>query len=293
MLNKILYIIVSIFLYVIICQSQAVFRHGVFYHHSTGLNIWGTSMVGAATTVPSEIAKFNRTHGLIGVDSFRIVERAFPIGTYSSNNEWYLWDSAFVIGNLINAKILDSLPSYDIIMIKTCFPASDMTTATLWGQASDTLTPTYKSNYNYKWHWRRIINVMKSHPDKFFVIWTNPPPAFSTPVAGAPSAFQQARGLRSHYFSKWAKDTLAAGLDTSFGAFPKNVYVFDIFHKYENPIWHVADTIYTKTLADAHPNAACTNLVAPQLVIEVLNAVINQSTVTPIYPSSNILIKIR
>lgn len=44
-----------------------------------------------------------------------------------------------------------------------------------WGVPSDTLTPTNKTVYNYKWHWRNIVKVMAQHPETFFTIWTNAP----------------------------------------------------------------------------------------------------------------------
>ncbi|MGA9120168.1 MAG: hypothetical protein WB699_12460, partial [Bacteroidota bacterium] len=105
-------------------------------------------------------------------------------------------------------------------MMKSCFPSSAMSGV---GTNEDTLSPTVKSVANYKWHWRSFVSVMKARPQNFFVIWTNAPL-----VAGGGTNATQA--ALSDAFCRWAKDTLATGQDSVVGAFPKNIFVFDIFH---------------------------------------------------------------
>jgi hypothetical protein len=145
-------------------------------------------------------------------------------------------------------------------MIKSCFPSSSISRL---GTSADTLDPTIKSVANYKWHWRSLVAVMKGRPQNYFVIWTNAPL-----VAGSTDAAQAAL---SNAFCRWAKDTLAAGLDPVVGAFPKNIFVFDFYHLLAG-----ADGIlplqYATGATDSHPNAAATALVAPQLVQQVFDA---------------------
>ncbi|MCI0473972.1 MAG: T9SS type A sorting domain-containing protein, partial [Ignavibacteria bacterium] len=74
----------------------------------------------------------------------------------------------------------------------------------------------------------------------------------------------------SKQFCKWAKDTLAAGLDPVFGAFPQNVYVFDFFAKLTDTTGYMLPQ-YAASSSDSHPNAAATTLVAPQFVQEIFN----------------------
>lgn len=261
------------------------YRTGAFFAHSTGTNIWGQS--GSATTVTNEIVKYNHSHGYTGSDSCKLTKYDFP--TIPWTNEWSRWDSSFTVNNDPNANILQYLATNKIIMIKSCFPSSSITgegsyadTQTVAGRGSKTI-------YIYKWHWRRIMNVMKQHPENFFVIWTGAPQCeYANPI---PSwAISQAD--RAHRFNKWAKDTLAAGLDAAYGVFPKNVYVFDFFHKYASlaTSWLNPYPEYAKGLQDAHPNAACTDLVAPQLVQEIFDAAIAYESGTSL-PSAPLLDK--
>ncbi len=144
-------------------------------------------------------------------------------------------------------------------MVKSCFPSSAIEGV---GEPADTLLPDYKSICNYKWHWRNIISVMRAHPQNYFVIWTNAP---LVQLETTPNA-----AMWSKQFCKWAKDTLALGLDPVFGAFPNNVYVFDFFSKLTNANGYLLPQ-YATDAHDSHPNAAATTLVAPQLVNEVFN----------------------
>ncbi len=100
-------------------------------------------------------------------------------------------------------------------------------------------------------------------------------------MAGVTNASQAAL---SNAFCRWAKDTLAAGLDPIVGTFPKNIFVFDFFHLLAG-----ADGMLPLQLAsgstDSHPNAAATTLVAPQLVKQVFDAALAyESTTTATVP---------
>jgi len=242
---------------VFIACSQTYFRGGIFLHHSTGQYIWGPNPDGLSnTTIPNEMHQFNISHSLSGNDSITLSEEWWAPG----DNEWST-QHQFFEGNTTFTDINDYLNNNKIIIIKSCFPSSEIDS---WGQLSDTANdPTYKSVCNYKWHWRHIINVMKNHPDNFFVIWTNAPlEANSTTVQQATLAKQ---------FCTWAKDTLAVGLDPVFGAFPHNVYVFDYFNKIAGPDG-IEPVIYATAPYDSHPNGAATDFIAPQFVDEVFGA---------------------
>ena len=236
------------------CAGQIRFRSGIFLHHSTGACIWGPN--GGLVSVPGEIANYNASHDLAGKDSVTFSERNWP----SDDNEWSTWHRIFD-NEYPTDDIRPFLASNPIVMIKSCFPSSAIYSV---GTSADTLTPTVKSVANYKWHWRSFVSVMRARPQNFFVIWTNAP----LEAAGGTNATQAAL---SNAFCRWAKDTLAAGRDSSFGAFPKNVFVFDIFHLLAG-----ADGMlplgYASASGDSHPNAAATALVAPQLVAQFFDA---------------------
>ena len=241
------------------CVSMGLsqkFRGGIFLHHSTGRNIWGPN--GSSTSVPQEIPKYNTSHGYAGSDAVSLQEILWPA---TDDNEWERWHRIFENRDTVDADIRPIMAGNRIIIIKSCFPSSGMWG--LWNSPSDTLRPADKTPFNYKWHWRSFIRVMKSHPENFFVVWTN------APLVNADSL----SGIWSDRFCRWAKDTLARGLDPVFGAFPKNVYVFDFFHKLADSHGRLPRSLAVDSL-DSHPNSAATQIVAPLLVQEVFDAAI-------------------
>ncbi len=233
-------------------SAQTHFRSGLFFHHSTGECIWGPN--GSSTSVPQEMTRYNTQHGYTGTNAVTMNELWFPV---NYDNDWYLWHT--ILENGTPESIASYLAGNKIIMIKSCFPSSAIEEI---GQPIDTVTPDYKTVYNYKWHWRHIITFMKNHPQNFFVIWTNAP---LTQEETTPNS-----AYLSRQFCKWAKDTLAAGHDPVYGAFPSNVYVFDFFSKLTNASGYLLPQ-YAVGAHDPHPNASATALVAPLLVDEVFD----------------------
>lgn len=253
----------------VIVKSQAYFRSGIFLHHSTGQNIWGPN--GSSTSVPQEMNIYNALHGYTGVQGVTMNEEWWS----PSDNEWVTQHAFFEDPDPITG-IGYYLPGNRIIVIKSCFPSSAMSGA---GLPDDTLSPDMKTIVNYKWHWRHIVKVMKSHPENFFVIWTNAPLE--------PGSTDASEAALSNWFCTWAKDTLANGLDPVFGVFPDNVYVFDFFHKLTGPNGMMLSQ-YATGSGDSHPNAAATALVAPQFVQEIFDASIGYESVFGIIPSPGI-----
>jgi hypothetical protein len=233
------------------------YRSGIFLSHSTGMNIWGPN--GSTTSVPLQIHIYNQTHGLSGSDSVTLNRRDWPETPW--NNEWERWHRIFNNNDSL-ADIRPVLSNNKIIMLKSCFPSSELVGV---GGSSDTLSPTIKTIFNYKWHWRNFIGVMQQHPEIFFVVWTNAPRTAATTSDQA--------ALLSDQFCRWAKDTLSKGNDVLFGAFPKNAYVFDFFHKLAESNGKLP-LQYAVAPDDPHPNSAATALVAPQLVQEIFDAAI-------------------
>jgi hypothetical protein len=253
-MKKTIFFFFIIFLTVISVSGQIKFRSGTFFHHSTGLCIWGPN--GSSTSIPLQMAAYNTAHGYTGANAVTMTELWFPP---EDDNEWCRWHNIFE--NLDpNANIQPYYSGNRIMVVKSCFPSSNVEA---FGDPSDTLYPDYKTVYNYKWHWRHIIKVMRNHPQNFFVIWTN------APLVSGQTTSQEA--YWAHSFCKWAKDTLAHGLDPVFGVFPSNVFVFDFFHKLAGANYMLPLT-YATGIDDSHPNAAATQLVAPLFVNEIFNA---------------------
>jgi hypothetical protein len=240
-----------------ISQAQTVrFRDGIFLHHSTGGCIWGPN--GSPTSVPLQMDLYNQSHGFSDGETVTLNEQWYP---GSTDNEWVTWHSIFEDDQ--PEPISGFYAENRIVMVKSCFPASEMTGV---GQPSDTTDAWSKTIYNYKWHWRHIVSVMKAHPQNFFVIWTSAP--LERQSTDATSAHL------SDLFCTWAKDTLAAGLDPVTGPFPQNVYVFDFFNKLTDSDGFMLNQ-YRAGPGDSHPNAAATALVAPQLVQETFDHAIS------------------
>jgi len=251
-MKRLMLLSLIVFIFSLQSQSQTLFRSGMFFHHSTGENIWGPN--GSGTSVPQQMTIYNNNHSYTGQYAVTMSETWFPL---SYDNEWNTWHTIF------ETNLPENISSYfngnKIIMVKSCFPSSALEGV---GAPGDTLYPDYKTIYNYKWHWRNILTVMKNRPQNFFVIWTNAP---LTPSQTNPNA-----AMWSKQFCKWAKDTLANGLDPVFGAFPNNVYVFDFFSKLTDANGYML-LMYAVAPGDPHPNAAATTLVAPQLVNEMFD----------------------
>jgi hypothetical protein len=269
-MNRVLILWIGI-LFSQISIAQTYFRSGIFLHHSTGNYIWGPNPDGkSTTTIPLQMSLYNSSHSYSGSNSITLNEEWWS----PSDNEWST-QHQFFEGNTAYTNIKDYLSNHKIIVIKSCFPASSIEA---WGVSSDTLNPSYKSVYNYKWHWRHIVKVMASHPDHFFALWTNAPLE--------PSSTNSAAAEKSLSFCKWAKDTLAKGLDATFGKFPANVYVFNFFSKLTDANGMML-TQYRTSAGDSHPNGAATDLVAPQFVKEIFDAaIVYESTYTDI-PNCN------
>lgn len=253
-MKKAIFLSFLMLLLVLTANGQLKFRSGTFFHHSTGLCIWGPN--GSNTSIPAQMTIYNNAHGYTGVNAVTMNELWFPA---QDDNEWYRWHRIFENQDP-EANIQQYYAGNRVMVVKSCFPSSNVEA---WGDPSDTLYPDYKTVFNYKWHWRHILKVMKSHPQNFFAIWTN------APLVASQTNTTEA--YWSHSFCKWAKDTLAQGLDPIFGAFPINVYVFDFFHKLVNSSY-MLNPIYATGLDDSHPNAAATQLVAPLFVNEIFNA---------------------
>ena len=250
-------LILSLFIFSVVLSAQTNFRTGIFLHHSTGRNIWGPN--GSSTSVPDEITTYNTNHGYAGSEECSLTEQWFP--SVHGDNEWSTWHHLFD-SDYTDEDVWPIINANQIIVIKSCFPSSAMTGI---GSPSDTAAYTTKSVYNYKWHWRHILRIMENQPEHFFVIWTN------APLVAASTDDNEA--YWANEFCTWAKDTLAEGLDPEYGAFPKNVYVFDFFHKLAGTDYKLKPE-YAVGTTDSHPNSAATELVAPQFVQEVFDAAI-------------------
>jgi hypothetical protein len=204
------------------------------------------------TTIPLEIAAYNSSHGYSGSNAVSMGESHFPAddANGSANNNWSVWNTLFG-GGSFNGSTMDY--STPVIIIKTCYLQQQAMTS-----SADIGT--------LQGYIRNIVKVMASHPNNFFVIWNNYP-------AGTDGL--SSRAVWSAQFSVWMKDVLATGND-SYGAFPRNVYVFDVFRKLADgttgycPPDYAGDGGY----GGDHPSLSAIAIVDPQFVKETFDAAI-------------------
>jgi hypothetical protein len=245
----------------------------IFLHHSTGGLIYNQD--GAKTNVPIEVRKYNSSNNLHGNDSLSLDESAWPTESMGWNNEWFRWHN--IIDGMDKIEVYgfkkflpfkpdankawnDYLEKYETLIIKSCYPSSAMKNGT------DTSRKNLqeKTLENYKTLWRSIVKKLSEKKNNFFVIWTNAPLVQKKTTEEAAAISMQ--------FCRWAKDTLAAGLDSEIGKFPENIYVFDYFSL-------VADTNgflrqdFAASPTNSHPNISATEFVAPIFVNETFNAI--------------------
>lgn len=246
-------------LFILICLPAfaftAQFRRAAYWHHSVGLCFWDRSQLSnltPPTTLPKEIAAYNAERGYTGSAAVSMIESYFPgpEGVVNDNN-WYRWDAVFSGSDPYGQTIDYTNP---VIVVKTCY-------LSLQGMKS------IDSIAAYETHIRNIVSVMKNHPNNFFVLWTDYPAATDG---------HSDRAGWSNTFSTWMKQTLATGND-SFGAFPKNVYVFDIFHKLASPVDGFCDSAYgswNEGPGGDHPSNLAVALVDSSIVRETFDAAI-------------------
>ncbi len=229
-------------------------RSGVFLHHSVGQCVWDRSIYKSLTpptTVANEIAAYNLAHGYTGSNAVAMTESYFPAqdAQGNANNNWSVWNTMFS-GGSYNGSTIDYTPR--IIVVKTCYIQQQSMTS-----SADIAT--------LQGYIRSIIKVMAAHPNNFFVIWNNYPAA----TDGTSS-----RAVWSASFSVWMKDVLATGKD-SYGAFPKNVYVFDVFRKLANGTTGFCPAQYgsgSEGPGGDHPSNAAIAIVTPAFIRETFDA---------------------
>ena len=126
------------------------------------------------------------------------------------------------------------LMQYDVIVFKSCFPVS--------------LIDSDEQLAEYKAHYTSIRNRMDQHPDKLFIIVTQPPeiPNDTNPEAAA----------RARAFTNW----LAA---PEFLAGHPNVVTFNFFDLLADPATNMLRTEYLTDDYDAHPNELANRTIGP------------------------------
>jgi hypothetical protein len=135
------------------------------------------------------------------------------------------------------------LMAYDVIAFKSCFPVSNI--------ASDDQLRQYQAHYT------TIRDRTAQHPDKLFILVTQPPqvPGSSTPAEAA----------RARRLTEWLQsDAFLAG--------HANLVVFDLFGQLAGDD-HFLRPAYRYDDHDAHPNARANAAIGPRFVAFIDGAI--------------------
>jgi len=149
---------------------------------------------------------------------------------------------------LVPLNALSGLLQHDVIVFKSCFPVSDI-------RSDEQLV-------EYKAHYLRIRDTVDAHPDKLFIILTQPP---LNPAATDLETAARARALAS-----WL--TSGEFLDGH-----PNLFTFDFFGHLaeedpEAPDFNMLCLAYREG-DDSHPNELANQEIAPLFVDFVLDAI--------------------
>jgi hypothetical protein len=220
----------------------------VFLHHSTGRNLIEQGQVRekfAAVGLDFWDHGYN-DQGLTRPDGSR-TGYAYNIPNDNTNPDGL----AEIFGQparKLPSNTLSGLLQHDVIIFKSCFPISRI--------ASYEQLETYKSFY------LDIRDTMDQHPDKLFIIVTQPP---SNPASTNAQEATRARAL-----AEW----LGSG---EFLAGHPNIYTFDFFDLLaepdpSSPDYNMLRQEYRKG-TDSHPNARANETIAPLFVDFVVSAI--------------------
>jgi len=173
----------------------------LFLHHSTGKVIWqgGNNLFskikgkfGMKGAVEKWFDRYNRENGT----DYQIEEMAFPKKEpYGWNNypfDYYnIWVKNGREDYYMEEPTLRVLaPEYDLIILKHCFPSSQIVNHEVPDIDSER-----KTLDNYKLQYRALKKEMLKYPDTRFLFWT--PPALTEHVTTPESA------RAAHEFSRW------------------------------------------------------------------------------------------
>jgi hypothetical protein len=222
-----------------------------FLHHSTGEGIINEG------NVRGTIAQYNQAHGThfelwdhgYNADGLRNPQGE-PAGTYDIPDDntdpvglYNLWTT----DNEARRKIL---ANHQVIAFKSCFPASDI-------QDDETLA-------QYKTWYLAMRDVFDQHPDKVFVVMSQPP---LHRLATEPAVAKRAR-----QFANWLKSA------EYLGGHP-NIVCFDLFDQ----LAHADDGSAGANMlryeyegshdnSDSHPNATANQAVGPRFAQFLMDA---------------------
>lgn len=211
----------------------------IFLHHSTGLNVWHGDISPKMrfikkSMVPRLIDSYNKENQ----KTIAIDELSFPKGIpYPWENFPYDYYNIWVLNGgqpyFMEEPTLSTLTSkYDIIVLKHCFPGSNIISDEFIPESLQT-----KTLGNYKFLYNELKNKFAEYPNTKFIVWTN--------AALVESATNEMEAKRTREFVDWVQNSWDSPDD--------NIFIFN-FYEIETEGGLYLKPEYAVATNDSHPN---------------------------------------
>lgn len=226
----------------------------LFLHHSTGGVVWDGG-------VDNWFSRYNADKGT----EYRIYEAAYPHSPYPWSNDpydyWKLWVES--PGTRVQGQeALEELAArYDVVVLKHCFPVSDM--------VPDSGTPdpssTVRSPENLKAQYEDLRTRLREFEDTTFVLWTG--------AALVEESTVQERAELAGEFFDWVRQTWDEPGD--------NIHLWD-FRQLETKGGLYLLPEHAAGPGDSHPNASFAQQVAPLFAQRLVDVIEGRGDTTSI-----------
>jgi hypothetical protein len=215
----------------------------VFLHHSVGLEILNE---GGLKDLLAEagVAVRSATYG-------------DQIGAMTDIRDWlpkFRNDFDRILGFKSHTDIYyDDGTTNDIIMFKSCFPNSDISSE---GTGEGDPAGRERSIVNYKAIFAGLREEMAKAPDKMFIYMTAPPLV--------PESTSAENASRARQFNAWVVNEYLPSYTDETGV--SNLFVFDLFGLLADEEGYLKSDFRKERHGDSHPNAAANRLVAGEFM---------------------------
>jgi hypothetical protein len=215
----------------------------LFIHRSVGRNLLHDGQVYAQIGTSFELHDFDQNTGILSSavteekSLWKIPGNDTRPGSYAELLSFEKQQG--------NDPTLADIMKYDVIVIKSCYPNSNL-------KSREELETAQK-------HYQSIISFFNAQPDKKLLILTSPPLiSFKTNPENA---------ARARALANWLAENKLAS----------NVFVFNLFDELADKSTNLLRKEYRRRLPwDAHPNAFASRAIAPKFVDFLRTAAANQ-----------------
>jgi len=161
------------------------------------------------------------------------------------------------------AQLSDLVADYDVVIMKHCYPASDVLEDV---GGTDPSSPR-QCLENYRAIYRLLRDMFDENPDTLFILWTLPPRhRLFEPSDGD----KDANAARATAFSNWLKGDFLTE-----GGSHHNIYVWDFRELVMDPDTNFLRYEYelSQSRSDSHPNKVANNEVGPQFAQFIVDSI--------------------